>query len=110
MNDKYFTLPKEKQMRIINAAMEVFGRNEYKRASTDLIAVKAGISKGLLFYYFKNKKELYLYTYDYLVQMMTDLVADDSYLKISDFFDIMGHFSKLKLANSCQALFEKNIW
>ena len=56
MNEKFFALPEEKRQRIINAAMEVFGKNEYKRASTDLIAVKAGISKGLLFYYFHNKK------------------------------------------------------
>ena len=58
MNEKFFALPEEKQERIINAAMEVFGKNEYKRASTDLIAVKAGISKGLLFYYFHNKISL----------------------------------------------------
>ena len=52
MNDKFYLLEEEKQLKIINAAMEVFGKNEYKKASTDLIAAKAGISKGLLFYYF----------------------------------------------------------
>ena len=60
MNEKFQSLSQEKQQAVINAAMEVFGKNEYKRASTDLIAAKAGISKGLLFYYFRNKKELYL--------------------------------------------------
>lgn len=63
MNDKFYLLEEEKQLKIINAAMEVFGKNEYKKASTDLIAAKAGISKGLLFYYFHNKKELYMFIY-----------------------------------------------
>ena len=63
MNEKFFTLSPEKQARITNAALEVFARNDYKHASTDDIAAKAGISKGLLFYYFRNKQSLYLYLY-----------------------------------------------
>ena len=65
MNEQFFHLPEEKQQAIINASLEVFATHEYKRASTDDIAAKAGISKGLLFYYFHNKKSLYLYIYDY---------------------------------------------
>lgn len=56
MNEAFADLPEEKQHAIYNAAMEVFGQYDYKRASTDLIAAKAGVSKGLLFYYFHNKK------------------------------------------------------
>lgn len=96
MNDKFNLLPQEKQRRIINAATEVFGKNEYKKASTDLIACKAGVSKGLLFYYFKNKKELYLYVYDYLVEKMTSVVSDSGYLEITDFFELMEYYSRIK--------------
>ncbi len=49
MNEAFFALEEEKQRAVFNAAMEVFSRWEYKRASTDLIAAKAGVSKGLLF-------------------------------------------------------------
>ncbi|MFR3292703.1 MAG: TetR/AcrR family transcriptional regulator [[Clostridium] innocuum] len=56
--EKFEELSQEKQRRIIDAGMEVFGRYEYKKANTEDIAVKAGISKGLLFYYFKDKKKL----------------------------------------------------
>ena len=56
MENKFLELPKEKQLRIINAGMEYFGQYGYKNAKTDDIATKAGISKGLLSYYFKNKK------------------------------------------------------
>ena len=55
VNEKFFALPEEKRRRIVNAAMEAFGKNEYKRASTDDIAARAGISKGLLFHYFGSK-------------------------------------------------------
>lgn len=65
MNEKFYELPAEKQQRIINAGLEVFGAYDYPQASTDDIAAKAGISKGLLFYYFKNKKEFYLFLFDY---------------------------------------------
>ena len=75
MNEKFFTLSPEKQARITNAALEVFARNDYKHASTDDIAAKAGISKGLLFYYFRNKQSLYLYLYDYALEQVRGQVA-----------------------------------
>lgn len=103
MNEKFFELPEEKRQRIINAAMEVFGKNEYKRASTDLIAVKAGISKGLLFYYFHNKKELYLYIYNCLIEVMREQVADTTFLELTDFFELMSYAGRGK----CEIL-EKN--
>lgn len=55
MEPAFEHLPREKQLRILNAAMKVFARNDYRHASTDDIAAQAGISKGLLFYYFHNK-------------------------------------------------------
>ena len=50
MEPAFEHLPREKQLRILNAAMKVFARNDYRHASTDDIAAQAGISKGLLFY------------------------------------------------------------
>lgn len=91
MNDKFYLLDEEKRLKIINAAMEVFGRNEYKKASTDLIAVKAGVSKGLLFYYFRNKKELYMYIYDYLIEIMKEQIADKTFLELTDFFELLKY-------------------
>lgn len=55
MNEAFYALEEEKQRAVFNAAMEVFSRWEYKRASTDLIAAKAGVSKGLLFYLFPQQ-------------------------------------------------------
>ena len=50
MNEKFFDLNREKQDRMINAALCVFAQNGYRHASTDTIVKEAGISKGLLFH------------------------------------------------------------
>lgn len=44
--------------KIIDAAIDVFSEKGYSRASIDEIAVRAGVSKGLIFWYFKSKKNL----------------------------------------------------
>ncbi|MDO4489003.1 MAG: TetR/AcrR family transcriptional regulator [Eubacteriales bacterium] len=61
MNDKFFSLPEDKQNRIIQAGYRIFANNSYKKCPVGKIAEEAGISKALLFHYFRNKKELYLY-------------------------------------------------
>lgn len=97
MNEKFRELPEEKQLAIINSAMEVFSKNEYKRASTDLIAAKAGISKGLLFYYFHNKQELYLYVYNYAAEIARSQVTDPAFFQITDFFELLKYGSVKKI-------------
>ena len=97
MNEKFYTLPEEKQQNIVNAAMEVFAKNEYKRASTDMIAAKAGISKGLLFYYFHNKKELYLFLYDYLIEVMKEQADASRFSEITDFFELLRYGVSMKV-------------
>ncbi len=64
MNQKFFSLPPEKQQAILNAGYRVFSQNSYKNSPMSEIAQAAGISKSLLFHYFRNKKELYLFLWD----------------------------------------------
>lgn len=97
MNERFYELPEEKQHSVLNAAMEVFATNDYKRASTDLIAAKSGVSKGLLFYYFHNKKELYLAVYEYARRVITEGVADSRLLEITDFFDLISYAAMKKI-------------
>ena len=61
MNEKYFALPRAKRRAIENAGYRVFARSSYKKASMQALADEAGVSKSLLFHYFRNKKALYLY-------------------------------------------------
>lgn len=71
MNSKFFDLKKEKQDRMINAALKVFAQHGYRHASTDDIVKEAGISKGLLFHYFGSKLGVYTFVFDYSVRYMT---------------------------------------
>ncbi len=64
MNEKFFALPKEKQQAIINAGYRVFSQTSYKNSPMSEIARAAGISKSLLFHYFHNKKELFLFLWE----------------------------------------------
>lgn len=64
MNEKFFSLPEKKQQAILNAGYRVFSQNSYKNSPMSEIAAAAGISKSLLFHYFHNKKELYLFLWD----------------------------------------------
>jgi TetR/AcrR family transcriptional regulator len=84
---KFFNLETEKQDRIINAAIKEFAQKGYDKASTNEIVKEAEISKGLLFHYFKNKKQMFLFLFDHCIQIITD----DFYKKVdlieTDFFE-----------------------
>jgi len=49
-----------KRKRIVEAATEVFIRHGYRKASMDDVAERAGVAKGTIYLYFKNKAELLL--------------------------------------------------
>lgn len=49
-----------KRMRIVAAATEVFIQYGYRKANVDEVAERAGVAKGTIYLYFKNKAELLL--------------------------------------------------
>lgn len=101
MVSKFLNLDSEKQNRILNAAINEFAEKGYENASTNDIVKEAGISKGLLFHYFKNKKQLFLFLYDYCI----DVSLTEFYKKIDlnerDFFVRLRqiHLIKAELLN-----------
>lgn len=97
MNQAFYNLPEEKQNRILNACMRVFSESSYKQASTDDMAAAAGISKGLLFYYFKNKKELYMFLFDYGIQFVLEQMRQWGTLQETDFFELIQKSAAAKL-------------
>ena len=108
MNERFFELSEEKQLRIINAGFEVFAQNEYKRASTDEVGRLGGISKGLLFYYFHNKKLFYLFLFDYAFEQLTAYVVDESFAQYTDFFELCEYaaLKKQEMLRATPYLFE----
>ena len=97
MNDSFFQLPESKRSAIINAGFRVFSQHSYKNSPMSVIAAEADISKSLLFYYFKNKKELYLF----LCRTATELTQQEMIRQRSyendDFFDIFLSGLKVKV-------------
>ncbi len=58
---KEINLNNETVFKIVGSAIELFNLNGYSGTSISDIAKKAQLSKGILYHYFKNKDELYLY-------------------------------------------------
>lgn len=89
MNGKFFDLKKEKQDRMINAALKVFALQGYRHASTDDMVKEASISKGLLFHYFENKIGVYNFIYDYSVRYMILELRSTVDPEETDLFEVM---------------------
>lgn len=66
--DVFHSLDREKQQRIIKAALVEFAAKGFKRASTNAIAENAQIGKGMLFYYFGSKDELFDFLCEYTIE------------------------------------------
>lgn len=95
--EKFLELPNEKQLQIINAGFEYFGKYGYKGANTEDIANRAGISKGLLFYYFKNKESYYLFLCEFSQNLMLESLQTMDFQEITDFFELIDFATKAKL-------------
>ncbi|MDP4180421.1 MAG: TetR/AcrR family transcriptional regulator [Bacillota bacterium] len=94
MFSKFLSLEPKKRDIIINAAIKEFAQKGYKDASTNEIVKEAGISKGLLFHYFKNKKSLFLFIYDYALELLNN----EFYAKVSfDEKDIFQRYRQILL-------------
>lgn len=98
MNEKFFELPEKKQNAVINGALHVFAKYDYKKASTEEIAAAAGVSKALLFHYFENKRGLYLFLYDYAVDIFLGEMRAMQDSSERDFFRIIINSQMSKMA------------
>jgi len=88
------SLDEVKRERIINAALEEFAKKGYNNASTNQIVKNASISKGLLFHYFSNKKGLFLFLINYVI----NIFADDFYSRINfDETDILKRWGQIAI-------------
>src|SRR5579864_9465094 len=59
--------PEKTRAAILKAALEEFSHEGVAGARTDEIARRAGVNKALLYYYFKDKEDLYTATLDQAV-------------------------------------------
>ena len=102
MNDKFWDLKKEKQDRMINAALMVFAKYGYYHASTDEIVKEANISKGLLFHYFGSKIGMYAFLYDYATRFVTLELTANVEKNETDYFKLYNQILSAKVAAIAQ--------
>jgi TetR/AcrR family transcriptional regulator len=96
MSSKFLSLNQEKQERILNAALKEFAQKGYENASTNEIVKSAEISKGLLFHYFNNKKELYLFLYNHFVEVLMEEFFNELDFSERDIFERLKSLMILK--------------
>ena len=97
MNEKFYSLPEEKQQKIINAGFRVFSQNSYKKSPMNEIAGCAGISKSLLFHYFHNKKDLYLFLWDRACRITMEYLNEYGCYEPNDLFEMMERGMRAKI-------------
>ncbi|MFW7432062.1 TetR/AcrR family transcriptional regulator [Vagococcus carniphilus] len=93
----------EKQIEILKIATEEFATNGFYQTKTDIIAEKANVSKGLVFHYFKTKKNLYSETIREAIVQLEKAMNEGEYPTNSliDLFDYSLK-KKFELAKSHQ--------
>lgn len=96
--EKVENLEPEKRKRILHAALREFAEKGYDQASTNQIVKEAEISKGMLFYYFNNKEDLYHYLINYGLKIVREEFLDTLDETIPDFLDRLKYISQAKLA------------
>lgn len=102
---KLFELDAQRRDAILNAALKEFSIQGYDKASTNVIAKEAGISKALMFHYVSSKQELFLVVYDYFSDLM-----EKEYFKLMN-YDEKDIFDRLRQSYVLQiALLEKYPW
>ena len=93
--DLFYSLEHEKQKHIIDAAMSEFGEKGFRHASTNAIVEKAGISKGMLFYYFGSKEELFDFIFDYTFEFWKGEYLQAFSESVCKQGDFLGRFKQL---------------
>lgn len=66
-------LENQRRQQILSVALGLFYKNGYKNTSMSEIAKAANVSKGLIYYYFKNKAELLFSYQDKLDECLTEI-------------------------------------
>lgn len=102
---KLLELIPQKRDAILNAALKEFSSQGYDKASTNIIAKEAGISKALMFHYVSSKQELFFVVYDYF----SDLIRREYFEQMD--FNERDIFARLQQSYLLQLkLTEKYPW
>ena len=97
MEERFKNIDPDKRDRIINAALMEFADNGYEKASTNEIVKNAGISRGLLYHYFKDKEELYDVITKYAIETFVNKVNSSIDWSESDILERIKQITFVKI-------------
>ncbi|WP_422121942.1 TetR/AcrR family transcriptional regulator [Planococcus sp. X10-3] len=95
--EKFKGLEEEKQQKILDASLKEFAEHGYKKASTNRIVKEAGIGKGMLFYYFNSKQDLYEFLAEYSLDFMIEKYFKRVDVSDPDFIERLKQTAQVKL-------------
>ena len=96
MNARFFALPPERRRAILAAAYRVFAGADYAHASMAAIADEARVSKSLLFHYFANKRELYLFLWQCAAELTAGAIRAERAFETRDLFELLRRTTRAK--------------
>ena len=97
MFTKFLNLEPVRRNTILNAALREFACKGFDDASTNVIAKESGISKPLMFHYVNNKKDFFIFLYDYCLDIVNQEYFDQINLHEKDIFERLRQTYLLKI-------------
>jgi len=70
--------------KLLTAAITMYAKNGYHSTTVDEIAAEAGVSTGIAYRYFRNKKDLLLSALEFASKSVRDIVSLDSIDSMND--------------------------
>ena len=80
--DTFFNLPMEKQDKVMRSAISEIIKCGFEKANVGNIAKNAGVAKGSIYQYFENKRELFLFSVKWSMELL--LKKYDKFITIKD--------------------------
>lgn len=74
----FMNLAAAKRERILDAVVQEFAINGYRKASLNSIVKKSGISKGSLYQYFSSKEEIFLFVFDQFTSLVKRSILSET--------------------------------
>lgn len=89
--DTFFNLPLEKQEKVMRSTISEFLLHGFEKGNVGDIAKNAGVAKGSMYQYFENKKELFLFSVRWSIELLVKkydkfINMEDKEMDIFDFF------------------------
>ena len=100
-----------RRAQVMNAALKCLADKGFEELTLDIVAEKAGVSKGVLMYYFDSKKDMMLQAFRAFLEYYNEIVEASVTLKMTaeEMLDLMMAFMfedelpKRRKANSSQS-------